>query len=263
MGLFDSLLKKPARESKTVDPDIFVRTIGDINSYNSIDAFNRDYLAMRDEQELWLEHKYDFTTEKGIEEIPLNAVNAPNCSDSSSTGSTDMYLRRRGFQYEQDGEEKLALACLKRSNEIRFYKKLGYRKDDYYSYVRMLVHFGYVTEAYKEKKRIDSFFGDYVDDSHSVKWTYSLRFLHGEKRRKRKEEIEKIYLSWDNIIPFEIERTNKRREYQFVLENLPDLCPKSQAAYTRAKNGCTKKYLEITTELEKRGLQLPKGIENM
>ena len=257
MGFMISLFNKKKEESI---PNVTVRKIKDMDSYASLEDFNQDYLAMREEQETWLEHKYDFTTIDGIKNIPLDAVNAPESSESSSTGTTDMYLRTRGFQYEKDGEPDLALACLKRSNEIRFHKRLGYRRDDYYSYVRMLVHFGRVDEARKEKLHIDKFFGNFVDDSHTTKWSDALKYLHGEDRKKRKEEIEKMFLAWDNLINFEVERTNRRREYLFVLEHFPDLCPKSQAAYTRAKNSQSTRYLEIVRRSEELGIEFPKEL---
>lgn len=171
-----------------------------------------------------------------------------------------MYLRRRGFGYEKDGEEELALACLRKSNEIRFTIKAGYRRDDYYSYVLMLVRYGHVAEARREKKRIDKFFGNYVDDSHAVTWNYSLRFLNWAQRKERKAEIRKMFENWDNLIEGEIERTNKRIEYRFVQDNLPDLCPKSQAAYTRAKNSNAKSYQRIVLAMQERGLVFPEKL---
>ena len=215
--------------------DIYVRKIGSIDDYPSIDEFNREYLLMRDEQERWIENRYDLTTLDGINAIPLRPDNAPGSSESSSTGTVDMYLRRRGFGYEKDGEEELALACLRKSNEIRFTIKAGYRRDDYYSYVLMLVRYGHVAEARREKKRIDKFFGNYVDDSHAVTWNYSLRFLNWAQRKER-------------------------IEYRFVQDNLPDLCPKSQAAYTRAKNSNAKSYQRIVLAMQERGLVFPEKL---
>lgn len=107
---------------------------------------------MRDEQERWLEWRYDFSTVEGINLIPLDCENSPGAGSGSSTGTTDMYLRTKGFMYQKAGAKLLALHCLKRSNEIRFHKRLGYRRDDYYSYVRMLVSYGYVDIARKEKE---------------------------------------------------------------------------------------------------------------
>ena len=261
MAFMRRLFKRNRANTNAFNPNVHVRQIGDIDSYATIDDFNREYLAMREEQALWLEQKYDFTTIEGIRSIPLNAVNAPQSSNGSSTGTADMHLRSRGFQYEKDGEEDLALACLKRSNEIRQYKRIGYRKDDYYSYVRMLVRFAHISEARQEKKRIDKFFGNYVDDAHTTKWTDALRYLHGEARKKRIEEIEKMHIGWNNLIPFELEKLNKNREYKFVLTHFPDLCPKSQAAYTRAKNSNSKRYLEIVAKAEEMGLRFPEKIE--
>jgi len=226
-----------------------------------LDYNARDYLLMRENQNRWIEQHYDLSSVDGINSIPLCPQNAPGSDESSSSGTVDMYLRTKGFEYERSGKEDLALACLRRSNEIRFAKKMGYRKDDYYSYVRMLVHFGHVEAARREKQRVDAFFGDYVDDAHSVTWAQSLRSLKWKDRAARKAELQKMFDGWDALIDFEIDRANKRREYQFVLKAMPDLCPKSQAAYTRAKNSNSKKYQEIVSFMNENGLSFPEKLK--
>lgn len=226
-----------------------VRSIGRMEDYRSVDEFNKDYLAMREEQDAWIEYEYDLSTKSGIEAIPQDCFDAPGSSPMSSTGTTAMYLRKKGFGYEEQGNEILALACLKKSNEIRFYKKRGHRKDDYYSYVRMLVHFGHVDVARKEKERIDKFFGDYIDDTRSLKW-----------KKWNNEEYLQLKKNWDELIDFEIGRANKYREYTFVAEHFPDLCPKSQGAYTRAKNTNSKRYQQIIQEMKARGLDFPEPL---
>lgn len=246
-------------ESGVVLP--FVRSLRSRESYPSLEDFNRDYLLMREEQDRWIETKYDLSTVSGIESIPLSPQDAPGSSESSSTGTVDMYLRTKGFGYEKDGKEDLAIACLRRSNEIRFSRKRGYRKDDYYSYIRMLVHFGHVEAARREKQRIDKFFGDYVDDAHTITWSQSLRHLKWKDRAARKAELKKMFDGWDNLIDFEMGRANKWREYQFVLNTMPDLCPKSQGAYTKAKKDNSKKYQAIVHFMEENGLSFPEKLK--
>jgi len=46
-----------------------------------------------------------------------------------------------------------------------------------------------------------------------------------------------------------------------VLENLPESCPKSQAAYTRAKNSETKRYIEIVERIKEKGLSFHEDIK--
>lgn len=259
MALFDYFKKQHKVDDGDSGPK--VRSLKSSDSYNSLESFNADYLQMREEQECWLEWKYDFSSVEGVKSIPLDCVNAPGANASSSTGTTDMYLRTKGFYYQKQGNGELALECLKRSNEIRFHKLLGYRKDDYYSYVRMLVSYGYVDLARKEKNKIDTFFGDYVDDHHTVTWEYGLQFLSPEERIKRCEELHQMFKNWDNLIEFEIERANKKREYEFVQKMLPNLCPKSQSAYTRAKNTNSKRYQQILAAMDEQGLQFPKPLK--
>lgn len=255
----DELSESDLRSPKK--PDVIVRKIGPPESYPTIDDFNREYLLMREEQEQWLDQMYDTKSVLGVERIPLDAVSAPGSGSGSSTGTIDMHLRRKGFLYSEAGNEALALACMKRSNEIRFFKRAGYRRDDYYSYVRMLIRFGHVSQARIEKERIDSFFGNYVDDSHVTTWDYALQFLSGEALEKRKEELRQMFQQWDNLINFEIERTNKRREYCFVSSHFPDLCPKSQGAYTRAKKENSKRYQQIICAMKQQNLSFPEPLK--
>jgi hypothetical protein len=42
---------------------------------------------------------------------------------------------------------------------------------------------------------------------------------------------------------------------------MPDLCPKSQAAYTRAKNSNSKKYQEIVSFMNENGLSFPEKLK--
>ena len=148
---------------------------------------NTDYQTFRKAQADWLEQHYDLNSLDGIRSIPVSS-NLPKYPTSGSmdvTGDLDYYLRQKAHEHETNGNIDLAIECLKKSNEIRYKKKSGYRKDDYYSLVRILARNGRVSEAQKEKAKIDKFFGssdnDALINSESVQVKRVLRDAKAEK----------------------------------------------------------------------------------
>jgi hypothetical protein len=119
---------------------------------------NEEYQAYRQAEIAALEAKYDLSSAEGIMAIPRDASLHHGGGIHSYTGDIDYYLRNKGYGYEKAGNIELAILCLKKSNEIRMFCRNGYRRDDYYSLVRMLALHGRVDEAQAEKDRIDLFF---------------------------------------------------------------------------------------------------------
>lgn len=119
---------------------------------------NEEYQAYRQAEIAALEAKYDLSSAEGIMAIPRDASLHHGGGIHSYTGDIDYYLRNKGYGYEKAGNIELAVLCLKKSNEIRMFCRNGYRRDDYYSLVRMLALYGRVDEAQDEKDRIDRFF---------------------------------------------------------------------------------------------------------
>lgn len=151
MGLFDFMRRRLAPQQEPA-PEPFVQSAPELLPPD-------EYLQMRQEEEQQMERTFDLSCAEGINAIPANAQMVYHDKWlHSCTGDIDYYLRKKGFCYEDEGRAELALLCLKKSNEIRFTCKDGYRKDDYYSYVRMLARQGYIEEANIEKERIDRFF---------------------------------------------------------------------------------------------------------
>ncbi len=119
---------------------------------------NEEYQAYRQAEIAALEAKYDLSSAEGIMAIPRDASLHHGGGIHSYTGDIDYYLRNKGYGYEKAGNIEPAVLCLKKSNEIRMFCRNGYRRDDYYSLVRMLALHGRVDEAQAEKDRIDRFF---------------------------------------------------------------------------------------------------------
>jgi len=124
---------------------------------------NEEYAEMRRKQVEWLESHYNFNTAKGIQSIPVSKY-LERPPFGGVTGDVDYYLRFKAKEHEAVGNLDLAILCLKKSNEIRALRKIGYRKSDYLELVRLLVRVGRVEEAQKEKAKIDAFFGNASKD---------------------------------------------------------------------------------------------------
>lgn len=240
MGLFDFIRRLKGEEKVTY---------GGIPFWTSKPISDEEYQRIRNKEVEWLESHYDLTSAEGIRSIPERCdLPRPTFGDGggfrSYTGDIDYYLRRKGFEYEEAGNIELAILCLQKSNAIRMVSRRGYRRDDYYSYVRLLARSGFVEEAYAEKEKIDSFFGDCdVDALISSEYGMSGYAVH-----------DKVKISADDdIIKFEAQRGINKRDYKWIQDNLPEICPKSYSGYMRMKKSNSKNYQKIVAEAKKLG----------
>lgn len=196
---------------------------------------NEEYQRRRQANEAWLEAHYDLNSEKGIQSIPERCdLPRPPGADSGGfrdyTCDVDYYLRFKSAWFEDAGDTDLAILCLRKSNAIRMVSKRGYRKDDYYKLVRLLARSGMVKEAKEEREKIDRFFRGYTIDS----LVGIGPMLTAEEKRMEDLDIER-----------EVQRGIDKRDYKWLQEHLPDICPKSYSGYKRMKNGNTKNYQKL------------------
>ena len=80
----------------------------------------------------------------------------------------------------------------------------------------------------------------FVDDRPAEDIATAIQYI--EKRRA--EEEHKWHL-WETMIEAEAKRGEEKRIYQWIHDNLPDLCPKSYSGYRRMKTQNTKNYQKI------------------
>lgn len=73
---------------------------------------------------------------------------------------------------------------------------------------------------------------------------------YAEKAEQEWRHQQELY---DGMIEFEYQRGMHKREYKWVQENLPDMCPKSYSGYMRMKNGNTKNYQKIVSAASRLG----------
>lgn len=238
MGLFD-FLKRHKGEHK--------ETRNGVTYWAPDPISNEEYQAKRQAEVDWLEAHYDLESAEGIRSIPERSdLPRPTFGDSdgfrSYTGDIDYYLRRKSAEYEEAGNIELAILCLQKSNAIRMVSRRGYRKDDYYTYVRLLARSGFVEEAKAEKRKIDRFFG-----------TSEIDTLFSSDHSAFGRASHDVPEAGDDMIEFEARRGVNKREYKWVQDNLPEICPKSYSGYMRMKNANTKNYQKIVAEAKKLG----------
>lgn len=123
----------------------------------TLEEKNAAYLAIRDEEERKLNAAYDFNSIEGINSIPVPCVEV---NGGSPTGRVEYYLRGKCFyRYEQERNEELAIACLKKAQELMFVSDMIWKRYDFLRLVEYLYKIGRWEEAETELARIDKFFG--------------------------------------------------------------------------------------------------------
>lgn len=70
-----------------------------------------------------------------------------------------------------------------------------------------------------------------------------------------KMETERKQRQWyyDHIIEIETQRGINKRDYKWMQDNLPNICPKSYSGYKRMKNGNTRNYQKIVARAKELG----------
>ena len=76
-----------------------------------------------------------------------------------------------------------------------------------------------------------------------------------EKEKQDLEEQRRIHAE-ETMIETEAKRGREAREFSWIQENLPDLCPKSLAGYRRMKSNNSKNYQKIMVAAEQKGFSL-------
>ncbi len=179
MGLFDFLKKKKAGRNNlpkkdeacyyTAKPSPVIQKNQAIlrDESRPLDERNAAYLAIRDEEVRRLNEAYDFNSIEGINNIP---VPCREVNGDSSTGRVEYYLRGQCFfNHWNAGKTELALACLRKAQDLMFISDMVWKRRDFLRLVEYLYEAGKDSEAAVQLKRIDDFLAtqDIVQDAFS------------------------------------------------------------------------------------------------
>ena len=106
---------------------------------------------------IFLREKYDFQTLEGI-----NSIKIPNHKSlqgiSSPVNNVEYILQRKATEHKKNGKMDLAIACLKKANEIFPYSNFAWSEKDYMRLVEYLKQDRQFDEARKEEQKIKEMF---------------------------------------------------------------------------------------------------------
>ena len=109
---------------------------------------------------------YDFSTVQSIMSIPVPTYE-PLHELTSPVDNIEYILQRKATEFKRNGRMDLAIACLRKSNEIMAHSNFSYQKDDYLRLVKYLQADGQFEQADKElqlikQKHPNLFFGSSI-----------------------------------------------------------------------------------------------------
>lgn len=121
-----------------------------------LDERNAAYAEIRDEEIQRLRAVYDFDSIEGVESIP---VPCPEPNGGSPTGRVEYYLRGMCFSKHWDaGRTELALACLRKAQDLMFVSDMIWQKRDFLRLFEYLYEAGLDDEAEAQLIKINAFF---------------------------------------------------------------------------------------------------------
>lgn len=186
------------------------------------------------------EKLYDLTSVDGILSIPLHVTKIASDNGSDVTNSPEQILSVKATEYKKAGKMDLAIACLRKANELRSPSFYAYTRNDYERLVDFLVEAGQFDEARAEHRQLDQSLGTREAELRSLQQTTCSTYADHQ-------------LYEVNVIMPELQKAKTREQYYWLLENMPQLAPKSFAGFSRMKNQNTEKYQKICEEAVARG----------
>ena len=101
--------------------------------------------------------KYDFETLEGIQNIPIPKYK-PLQGMSSPVNNVEYILQKKATEHKKNGRMDLAIACLRKANEIFPYSNFAWLEKDYMRLVEYLKLNRQFEEARKEEQKIKEMF---------------------------------------------------------------------------------------------------------
>lgn len=168
MGLFDFLFKRKESKDATITDkndyyNLFVCEVTKANEFFekgtvngrkiSLEEQNKIIYNCRTYHEKYLDTLFDFTSIDGVKKIPTDKNAIPFAvSGGTPCYNLDYVLRLKATNYKKTNIE-LAIACLRKANEISFNANYTYEKD-YMRVVEYLKDAGKFDEARQEEELI-------------------------------------------------------------------------------------------------------------
>lgn len=214
-------------------------------SFNNKNGFDLDeYNKYNTEKIREFKNKYDLSNISVINNIPPEEAEKFPDGGKSVVYMPEQILNRQATEYKKDKKFDLAIACLKKANEMYPFSYYSYLRDDYERLVDMMVLAGKFDEAKKEHKRLDMTIGTKLSE---------LKVLQKNTVSMGKSSFERYQ---KEIIDPYLDEYSCREQYYWLLENLSELAPKSFNGYRRMKNSKTENYKKIVEAVKRSGKEI-------
>lgn len=217
------------------------------NGFTVEDSFNQEeYDRYNNERIEEFKNKYDLNTISGIKSIPVEEAKRYPDGGKSVVYMPEQILNRQATEFKKEQKYDLAVECLRKANEMYPLSFYAYTRDNYERLVDFLVLAGRFDEAKEEHKKIDKLHGTREEELHG------LQNYCTEMGDESKEDYQK------RVIDPYIEEAKDREQYYWLLENIPEMAPKSFSGYRRMKKQQTTTYKNIVNEIMKKGYEFEK-----
>ena len=232
MGLLEILFKSNNKEK------ISYRNVDGRESFDEV-AYNK----FNEQKSLEFCSRNDLSTVEGIMSIPVSEAKRFSDGGSSVVYMPEQILNRKATEYKKEKKYDLAIACLKKANELYEPSFYAYTRDDYERLVNMMVDAGMYDEARQVHKKLDDTVGTYLNMLYKLKETTS-------NSQKEKDNYQKT------IIDKRISEEHDREIYYYLLEKNPNIAPKSFGGFKKMKNSNSENYRKIINYLEMDGIAI-------
>ena len=212
------------------------------SSFQNNDNCNQEeYDKYNNERIKEFKDRYDLTSVAGIRSIPAEEAKRYSDGGKSVVYMPEQILSRQATEYKNNNQFDLAIECLRKVNELYPLSFYEYTRDNYERLVDFLVLAGRFDEARKEHKEIDKLHGTRLAELRKLQ---DFCVSMGEETR---EEYQK------RVIDPYIQESKDREQYYWLLENMPDVAPKSFGGYRRMKNNNSANYQKIAEKVKEKG----------
>lgn len=233
MGVFSKIFGKSSSDLNT-------KKITIVSTNDSFDPIEYDRYNNKKIKEF--ENRYDLWTVEGINSIPISEAERYPDGGKSVVYMPEQILNRLATRYKNDENYDLAIACLKKANELYSHSFYGYTRNDYERLVDFYVLAGRFNEAREEHKKLDQEIGTWEDELKRLQ-----SYIDDTDNWETKEDYQK------RVIDPYLEQSYDRECYYWLLENLPRIAPKSFNSYRRMKNKNSENFNKILEEISKTG----------
>lgn len=234
MGLFHKLFNK--NNNTKISFDI------NLNSNDNFDP--EEYARYNEEKIMEFKNRYDLTTIEGIQSIPISEAKKYPDGGKSVVYMPEQILNRQATEYKKENKFDLAIECLKKANELYPYSFYAYQRNNYERLVDFMILAKKFDDARKTHNQLDIEVGTRLDE---------LKHLQDYAEESETESRDSYY---DRVIKPNIDEERDKEEYYWLLENIPNIAPKSFGGYRKMKRTNSDNYKKIIQEVNLCGKDL-------